>query len=122
MTWNTHLITIHLLDINYMPGIDDVSYHRVSSYDTTGGNIDRINIPSAGNVTIFKQNGPGLIRRIWFNTTKVDESVLRGLVLRMYWENAETPSVEVPFGDFFGSGREQISKEGVLVEHTFKIN
>ena len=98
----------YLLDINYMPGIDDVSYYRVSSYDTTGGNIDRINIPSASTMTIFKQNGPGLIRRIWFNTEKVDEAVLRGLVLRMYWENAETPSVEVPFGDFFGSGMKDV--------------
>jgi len=32
------------------------------------------------------------------------DTVLRDIVLRIYWENSPTPSVEVPLGDFFGLG------------------
>lgn len=32
------------------------------------------------------------------------EKYLRKLVLEMYWDGEENPSVRVPFGDFFGIG------------------
>lgn len=56
--------------------------------------------------------GPGIINHIWitldYKTTEADCFVLRDLVLRMYWEEEENPSVEVPLGDFFccGFGKE----------------
>ena len=50
----------------------------------------------------------GVIRHIWMTvdhkTTEADCFVLRDLVLRMYWDEEETPSVEVPLGDFFCCG------------------
>lgn len=42
--------------------------------------------------------GPGVIQHIWIT---VDANHWRRLVLRMYWDGEETPSVEVPLGDFF---------------------
>lgn len=45
--------------------------------------------------------GPGTIRHIWI-TTLSDPILIRGLVLRAYWEGQEHPSIEVPLGDFFG--------------------
>lgn len=33
-----------------------------------------------------------------------DRDYLRRLVLRIYWDDATTPSVLVPVGDFFGVG------------------
>ncbi len=52
--------------------------------------------------------GCGSIRHIWITVTdKLSEKnrfVLRDLVLRMYWEEEETPSVECPLGDFFCCG------------------
>lgn len=52
--------------------------------------------------------GTGVIRHIWMAVTdKLNDGnrfVFRDLVLRMYWDNEETPSVECPLGDFFCCG------------------
>ena len=52
--------------------------------------------------------GPGVIQHIWITvtdkTSDADRFVLRDLVLRMYWDGEESPSVEVPLGDFFCCG------------------
>ena len=59
-------------------------------------------------VTLADIAGAGAITHIWFTvdekTTDADCFVLRDLVLRMYWDGEETPSVEVPLGDFFCCG------------------
>ena len=46
-------------------------------------------------------DGPGRITHIWI-TTHTDN--WRTLVLRAYWDGADEPAVEVPYGDFFCSG------------------
>ena len=45
--------------------------------------------------------GPGCITEIFFTT---DHVKLSELVLRMYWDNEEEPSVEAPVGMFFANG------------------
>jgi hypothetical protein len=45
--------------------------------------------------------GPGAIQHIWLT---VSPQNWRRLVLRVYWDNEPTPSVEVPLGDFFCNG------------------
>jgi hypothetical protein len=45
--------------------------------------------------------GPGIVQHIWIT---VDPKAYRDTVLRMYWDDEETPSVEVPLGDFFCNG------------------
>lgn len=45
--------------------------------------------------------GPGIVQHIWIT---VDPKAYRDTVLRMYWDGEETPSVEVPLGDFFCNG------------------
>ena len=63
-------------------------------------------------VTLAEMEGPGEINHIWITvdnkTTDADCFVLRDLVIRMYWDDEEYPSVESPLGDFFccGFGRE----------------
>ena len=49
--------------------------------------------------------GPAVIRRIQVSY-KGEEKVLsnRGVILKIYWDNEKSPSVEVPLGDFFGVG------------------
>ncbi len=67
--------------------------------------IDRI--PAGSTEVLMDVNGCGIIQHIWFTVTDETERghfVLRDLVLRMYWEQEETPSVEVPLGDFFLNG------------------
>jgi hypothetical protein len=46
-------------------------------------------------------DGPGRITHIWI-TTHADH--WRTLLLRAYWDGADEPAVEVPYGDFFGQG------------------
>ncbi|NLG26375.1 MAG: DUF2961 domain-containing protein [Chloroflexi bacterium] len=45
-------------------------------------------------------DGPGVIQHIWFT---VAPSAYRSCILRMYWDGEDTPSVEVPLGDFFAN-------------------
>lgn len=69
-------------------------------------------IASGQTVTLAEIEGPGAINHIWITvdakTTDADCFVLRDLVLRMYWDDEDEPSVESPLGDFFccGFGRE----------------
>jgi hypothetical protein len=41
---------------------------------------------------------------MWVTIFSKDPYFLRRIVLRMYWDGEQTPSVEVPIGDFFGTG------------------
>src|SRR5262245_61027939 len=53
--------------------------------------------------------GAGLITRVWMTTLlPLRRRALRDLVLRFAWDGEAQPSVECPFGDFFGApfGRE----------------
>lgn len=78
--------------------------HQISSSDTTGGNNDRINIPDGEKAVLADLTGPGIITRIWVTIDSRDPYFLRRIVLRMFWDGEENPSVEVPVGDFFGTG------------------
>ena len=46
----------------------------------------------------------GTIRRIWCTIDDRSPAMLRSLRLRMYWDGSAKPAVDVPFGDFFGTG------------------
>ncbi len=48
--------------------------------------------------------GPGEIRHIWFTIASRDRRYPRSLVLRIYWDGSDVPSVETPIGDFFAAG------------------
>ena len=50
--------------------------------------------------TVADIEGPGAIQQIWMTPT----GTWRHSILRIYWDNEETPSVETPVGDFFGQG------------------
>lgn len=52
--------------------------------------------------TLMDIDGCGMIRHIWITLPVRDPIEYRNLILRMYWDNSEIPSVEVPVGDFFG--------------------
>jgi hypothetical protein len=76
---------------------------RASSWDTTGGNSDFWPIPAGKTVTLADLKGAGCVRHIWMTTRETDNN-LRRLVVRMYWDGEQTPSVVCPLGDFFGLG------------------
>jgi hypothetical protein len=43
----------------------------------------------------------GIVRRIWITINDRSPQMLRGIVLRAYWDGDDVPAVEVPLGDFF---------------------
>ncbi len=48
--------------------------------------------------------GPGILRHFWMTVTDktiAGSFVLRDLILRIYWDDESTPSVESPLGEFF---------------------
>ncbi len=59
-------------------------------------------LPAGETLTIAAASGSGTIRRIWITFPERTPQIMRGLVLRAYWDGAETPAVEAPIGDFFG--------------------
>lgn len=52
-------------------------------------------------VVLAEVDGPGMIRHIWM-TLDLNFTILRGCVIRAYWDGADKPAVECPVGDFFG--------------------
>lgn len=80
------------------------SSRRSSSYDQTGGNADRITLEPGERRTIMETQGAGCIKHIWTTMSSGDPYIRKMVVLRVYWDNQEHPSVECPIGDFFGQG------------------
>ncbi|MEG6590940.1 glycoside hydrolase family 172 protein [Paenibacillus barengoltzii] len=60
-----------------------------------------VNIAAGQTFTVAEIDGPGAIQHIWM--TCFPES-WRHMILRMYWDEEDTPSVETPLGDFFCNG------------------
>ena len=82
----------------------DATSHRISSYDQTGGNRDHANIPAGETFVLGDIEGPGIIKHIWMTIGHDDKHSRRNLILRIYWDGQEHPSVESPVGEFFGQG------------------
>jgi hypothetical protein len=77
---------------------------RASSYDRTGGNDDFRKIAPGDTLTLLDDSGPGVITHVWITIASPEQYHLKKLVLRMYWDEEASPSVEAPIGDFFGLG------------------
>ncbi|WP_048603244.1 glycoside hydrolase family 172 protein [Enterococcus massiliensis] len=86
----------------------DSKRKRLSSFDTTGGNRDFLKIFPGDKVQLGKIDGAGVVAHIWMTMAPLEEVkeefLYRKIVIRMFWDNEEQPSVEVPIGDFFGIG------------------
>ena len=60
-----------------------------------------IDLPGASSRTVAEIDGPGVLQHLWIT---VLPQHLRSIVLRIFWDGEESPSVEVPLGDFFCQG------------------
>jgi len=86
-----------------LPTMKNYTAQRISSYDRKGGNKDFLS-DTTGTATLAEIEGSGAITHIWVTINSGEEYHLRKLVLRIYWDGEENPSVESPIGDFFGIG------------------
>ena len=82
----------------------DYVLKRSSSYDTSGGNDDYRPLAPGETLTLLNERGPGEISHIWITIASNEPHHLKKIVLRMYWDGEQGPSVETPVGDFFGLG------------------
>lgn len=62
-------------------------------------------IESGETFTIAEMDGPGAIQHIWMTPT----GVWRWSIIRIYWDDETSPSVECPLADFFCMGWNQYS-------------
>jgi hypothetical protein len=89
----------------------------VSSFENLNGSAGqggRSNQSAKGNAfeslkageskTLLDVRGAGIIQRMWFTVRERSPEMLRALRLRIYWDDAAKPAVDVPFGDFFALG------------------
>ena len=66
-------------------------------------------IPGGGSLS-FGLPGPGLIRKI---NVRMNDAELAGLQLRVYYDGATTPAIDVPVADFFGAGRQRAAYKSI---------
>ncbi len=52
-------------------------------------------------IPLMDVDGPGVIEHIWVTC---EQKFFRSLILRIYWDGCDHPSVETPLGDFFCCG------------------
>lgn len=76
---------------------------RVSSEDRPG-NGDMRRIEPKQTLTLAELEGPGEITHLWTTIATRDTMHLRNIVIRIYWDGLDKPSVECPIGDFYGLG------------------
>lgn len=75
-----------------------------SSASDLNANGDSKTILPGQTLVLADLEGPGVINHFWNTTASLDPFSGRALVLRIYWDGKDKPSVEVPLGDFFGVG------------------
>ncbi len=87
----------------------DVKRKRISSYNIRGTNNDNIIINSKTKFELCYIHSSGIIKHIWttIGTKDPDPNYLRKIIIRMWWDDENNPSVECPIGDFFGIGHAQ---------------
>jgi hypothetical protein len=56
-----------------------------------------LDIKAGETATLMDVDGPGMIRHMWFT---VSDAFYRDAIIRIYWDNQDSPSVEGPLGDF----------------------
>ncbi|MFO1512906.1 MAG: glycoside hydrolase family 172 protein [Verrucomicrobiota bacterium] len=105
------------------PPMDDAlkiaALRNETTRQLTTFNLDRksktIPIPRSKRVTIGEVKGEGYIAQFWLTfpgwfwqhwnpKAAVNQSILKTLILRIYFDDSEKPAVAAPVGDFFGAG------------------
>jgi len=83
-----------------------------------------ISIPPGETAVLADVEGPGAVQSLWISGAGVRDR-RRDLILRIYWEDEQAPSVECPVGDFFAAawdGYTQVSSLPVAVNPNCGLN
>ena len=91
------------MDFSHLYRFANNKTKRISSWDQRGMNRDYIFIEPGEEKILADIKGPGAIHHIWV-TIAAEPFYGRKIILRMFWDGEDSPSVESPIGDFFGVG------------------
>ncbi len=61
-------------------------------------------VKASGILTQLWLTFPGWFWQHWNPSAPISPTILKTLILRIYWDGEETPAVQAPVGDFFGNG------------------
>ena len=96
-----------------MATLSDERTHQVCTYDLgvekkvpvqRGETVVLGDVSGCGYIAQMWLTFPGWFWRNWEPEAPNNSSILKTLILRIYWDGADRPAVEVPVGDFFGVG------------------
>ena len=72
---------------------------RASSWDRSGANDDRVILAPGESHDVPRIKGPGVVRHVWVTSMcSGDPLYLRKVMLRVWWDGEDSPSVESPLG------------------------
>jgi len=81
---------------------------RVSSAARDGSNRDAARVEGKSSHTVAAIQGAGRIVHMWFTISTAEADYLATTRLKIYWDGATTPAVDVPFGEFHLLGHRQV--------------
>ena len=67
-------------------------------------NADERRLNASETLTLMESDGPGMATHVWMTIADSEYAWPRLLRLRVYYDGAKSPSVDVPVGDFFATG------------------
>lgn len=73
-------------------------------------------IAAGETVSLLNIEGSGIVQRMWITLSEFDPVSLRALRLDMYWDQAATPAVSAPLGDFMAAinGKIQVMENALF--------
>lgn len=92
------------VDLSRIAQIKPWRTRRHSTYDRSGGNADNVRIEPGATFVWLDERGAGVVTHLWCTFSSGDLLMRRHLIVRMFWDGQDHPSVECPIGDFFGQG------------------
>lgn len=69
-----------------------------------GQRVTLAEVKGSGHIASLWMTFPGWFWQHWNTGAAISQSILKTLILRIYWDGAARPAVECPAGDFFGLG------------------
>ena len=93
--------------------LQSATTHQTTTFD--GGVEKTVAVARGETIEIARADGSGFIAQLWLTfpgwfwrnwdpEKENDPSILKTLILRIYWDGEENPAVAAPVGDFFGVG------------------
>ncbi len=105
-------------------GLDIAQFKNETTHQLTTFDLEKknktIDLPRGKRVTLGEVKGSGYITQIWFTfpgwfwphwrpDAPISQTILKTLILRIYWDGEKKAAVQAPISDFCGNGLGEIS-------------